>query len=50
MFWFFFYRLTLLPLLVVLPVFAALGALTPLVVYRYAARATIVERLREAEG
>ena len=27
-----------------------LGALTPLVVYRYAARATIVERLREAEG
>ncbi len=49
-FWFFSYRLTLLPLLVVLPVFAALGALTPLVVYRYAARATIVERLREAEG
>ena len=49
-FWFFSYHLTVLPLVVVLPVFLLLGAVTPLAVYRWAARATVVERLREAES
>ena len=49
LFWFFTYRLTLTPFLVVIPVFALLGALVPLAVYRSVSRSTIVERLREAE-
>ncbi len=47
LFWFFTYDLTLAPFLIVIPAFAALGALVPVVVYRAAARSTIVERLRE---
>ena len=50
LFWFFTYRFTVLPVLLVLPVFLILGALVPLAVYRSAARFTIVERLRETEG
>jgi len=50
LFWFFSYRFTVLPVLLVLPVFLVLGALVPLVVYRSIARSTIVERLREAEA
>ncbi len=50
LFWFFSYRFTVLPVLLVLPVFLILGALVPLAVYRSAARFTIVERLRETEG
>ena len=49
-FWFFTYRLTVLPIVVILPVFLALGALVPLWTYRFVSRRTIVERLREAEG
>ena len=49
-FWFFPYRLTVVPILVILPIFLALGALVPLWTYRSVARHTIVERLREAEG
>lgn len=49
-FWFFTYRLTVIPILVILPVFLILGALVPLWTYRSVARRTIVERLREAEG
>lgn len=49
MFWFFTYKLTLLPILVVLPVFAALGIVIPLAVYRSVAKRTVVERLRESE-
>lgn len=49
MFWFFSYRFTLMPVLIVAPVFAAMGIMVPLGVYRVAARSTIVERLREAE-
>ena len=49
LFWFFTYRLTLVPFLIVVPVFALLGILVPLGVYRSVARHTIVERLREAE-
>ncbi len=48
-FWFFTYRLTVTPILLVLPVFLALGIVVPLLVYRSVARHTIVERLREAE-
>ena len=50
MFWFFTYRFTVLPVLVVTPLFLLLGALVPLAVYRRLARTTIVERLREAES
>ena len=49
-FWFFTYRFTVLPVLVVTPLFLLLGLLVPLLTYRSVARFTIVERLREAEG
>ena len=49
LFWFFTYRLTLVPFLVVIPICALLGILVPRGVYRSVARHTIVERLREAE-
>ncbi len=49
-FWFFTYQLTVLPIVVILPVFLALGALVPLWTYRSVSKRTIVERLREAEG
>lgn len=49
-FWFFSYRLTVAPILVILPIFLALGALVPLWTYRSVSKRTIVERLREAEG
>ena len=49
-FWFFTYRLTVTPILVILPIFLALGALVPLWTYRSVARHTIVERLREADA
>ncbi|MGI6027978.1 MAG: FtsX-like permease family protein [Candidatus Heteroscillospira sp.] len=50
MFWFFTYRFTVTSILALLPLFALLGALVPLAVYRSAAKSTIVERLREAEA
>lgn len=49
MLWFFSYHFTAMPLLVVAPVFALLGALIPLISYRQAAGKSIVERLRESE-
>ena len=49
-FWFFSYRLTVTPILVILPIFLALGALVPLWTYRSVSKRTIVERLREAEA
>ena len=49
-FWFFTYRLTVVPILVILPAFLALGGLVPLWTYRSVARHTIVERLREADA
>ena len=49
MFWFVTYRFTLWPVLVVAPVFALLGTLLPLIVYRFVSKQSIVERLREAE-
>lgn len=48
-FWFFTYRFTILPAVVVTPVFLALGALLPLIVYRFTSGRSVVERLREAE-
>ena len=47
LFWFFTYRLTLTPFLLVIPLFALLGAGIPVLTGRAAARHTIVERLRE---
>ena len=49
MFWFFTYRFTIAPILVLAPVFALLGLLVPLAVCRAVSRHTIVERLREVE-
>ena len=49
LFWFFTYRLTLTPFLIVVPVFALLGVLVPLAVYRFVSKSTIVERLREVD-
>ena len=50
LFWFFTYRFTISPILIVAPIFALLGILVPLAVYRSVAKSTIVERLREAEA
>ena len=50
MFWFFTYRLTVAPILIIAPVLAVIGVIVPLLVYRVVARQTIVERLRETEG
>ncbi len=49
-FWFFSYRFTIVPIVMILPVFVALGVLVPLWTYRSVAKRTIVERLREAEA
>ena len=49
-FWFFTYRYTVVPILLVVPLFAALGVLLPLLSYRRASRQTIVERLREGQS
>jgi len=46
---FFTYRFSLLPLAVITPLFLALGAALPLFAHRFAARSTIVERLRQTE-
>ena len=47
--WFFTYHITFVPFAVLAPVFVLLGAALPLIAYRFTARQTIVERLREAE-
>lgn len=49
MFWFFSYKFTVLPILISIPFFTALGILLPLITYNYTAKKSIVERLREAE-
>ena len=49
MFWFITYRFTAVPILLVATVFALLGVLVPLAVYRSVSKATIVERLREVD-
>ncbi len=50
MFWFFTYRFTVAPILIAIPIFALLGVLVPLTVYRVVSRLTIVERLRETNA
>jgi len=47
MFWFFSYRFTVTPVLAVLPIFATLGTVLPLVAYHIVAQKSVVERLRE---
>ncbi|WP_243140925.1 ABC transporter permease [Candidatus Galacturonibacter soehngenii] len=47
--WFFTYRFTLLPIIVVTPIFILLGIVLPLVSYRFSSNHTIVERLRKSE-
>ena len=49
LFWFFTYRFTLAPFLIITPIFILLGLGIPLFTYRSAAKHTIVERLRESE-
>lgn len=49
MFWFFEYRLNVMPILVVAPVFILLGVVIPLASYRCAMKKSIVDRLRETE-
>lgn len=49
LFWFFTYRFTAVPILLLLPIFVLLGTMIPLVIYRVVAKDTIVERLRGTE-
>ncbi len=48
-FWFFTYRFTIIPVLMLSPIFVVLGIVVPLLVYRRVGRHTVVERLREME-
>lgn len=47
--WFFTYQFTVMPIVVVAPVFAILGCVIPLGVYYFIAKMTVVERLRYME-
>ena len=49
MFWFFTYRFTIMPVILVAPVFAILGIVAPMLVYCVVSKYSIVERLRETE-
>lgn len=49
MFWFFSYKFTIAPVLIVIPLFTALGIALPLITYSFTAKKSVVERLREAE-
>ncbi len=49
-YWFYSYRYTITPVLLIVPVFALLGYVIPAVMYRQAAKQSVVERLREAEA
>lgn len=48
LFWFFTYRPTFAPIVIVAPIFALLGCVVPLLVYHRVSKQTIVERLRES--
>ena len=50
MFWFFSAHFTIVPVLLMVPIFALLGYAIPAIRYRHAAKQSIVERLREAEA
>ena len=45
-YWFFTYKFTLTPVILIAPVFAILGVFIPLASYRSISKSTIVERLR----
>lgn len=49
-YWFYTYRFCVTPVLILVPVFALLGAAIPVAMYRQAERQSIVERLRRVEG
>lgn len=49
-YWFYRYRYTILPVLLMVPVFALLGYAIPATMYRHTAKQSVVERLREAEA
>ena len=48
-YWFYRYHYTIAPVLLMLPVFLLLGYAIPAVMYRQAAKQSVVERLRESE-
>lgn len=48
-FWFYRYRFSIIPVVVLLPVFALLGCAIPAAMYRRAAKQSVVERLRAVE-
>ena len=48
-YWSYHYQYTLAPVLLILPVFLLLGYAIPAVMYRQAAKQSVVERLRESE-
>jgi len=49
MFWFFSANFTVVPVLMVIPVFILLGWFIPSIMYGQTAKQSVVERLREAE-
>lgn len=49
-YWFYRYHYTIMPVLLMIPVFALLGYAIPAIMYRHAAKQSVVERLREAEA
>lgn len=49
MFWFFSYHFTIVPIMVLVPIFILLGILLPLAVYHQVVKKSIVERLRDVE-
>ena len=49
-YWFYRYHYTITPVLLMIPVFALLGYGIPAIMYRHAAKQSVVERLREADS
>lgn len=49
MFWFYTYHLSLLPFVIVTPIFILMGVAIPMILYRATGKISIVERLRETE-
>lgn len=49
LFWFFRYRFTITPILIMFPVFALLGIVLPLISYHLMQKQSVVERIRESD-
>ena len=49
-YWFYRYHYTITPVLLMIPIFLLLGYAIPAIMYRHAAKQSVVERLREAEA